>query len=412
MTDSSPAVILDILLSIKKDTASIVSAMGIRVDALEKRVETLESHPVCKVEDDIAATNTRLDEVIKRLDSSDSRINLMTAQLQMSDTKQKSLEHEIVQLKSHSMKKNIIFNIDASTFQTAREIKGENCYGIIRHFLAQQMSAPDIGRMFISAAHRIGPFRYGKTRPILAQFPIASEIEMIMKNSNRLRNTNHFISRQMPPEIKERHQFVYPTYKEAKTDANSNAHMYNGRLYLQGKEQIQYSPPVLPVLPYLSADPERDDTSDDTSDHVVLGSSDEIQEGGSDFTGYAARISSLADITSVKQHLIMSTQHLIMSTPRVASASHLIMAYRYTNDDDEICENFDSNGDYGVGYKLLKYMRSNDITNIVFYATRHCNPGYKHIGATVCLCVSVCVCVCVRPIFWYFISRLLEEISI
>ena len=27
-----------------------------------------------------------------------------------------------------------------------------------------------------------------------------------------------------------------------------------------------------------------------------------------------------------------------------------------------------------------------------------------------CLCVSVCLCV--RPIFWYFISRLLEEISI
>ena len=32
----------------------------------------------------------------------------------------------------------------------------------------------------------------------------------------------------------------------------------------------------------------------------------------------------------------------------------------------------------------------------------------------VCVCVSVCLCVylCVRPIFWYFIARLLEEISI
>ena len=35
-------------------------------------------------------------------------------------------------------------------------------------------------------------------------------------------------------------------------------------------------------------------------------------------------------------------------------------------------------------------------------------------GLSVCLCVCVCVsvCVCVRPIFWYFISQLLEEISI
>ena len=32
----------------------------------------------------------------------------------------------------------------------------------------------------------------------------------------------------------------------------------------------------------------------------------------------------------------------------------------------------------------------------------------------VCLsvCVCLCVCLCVRPMFWYFIYRLLEEISI
>ena len=28
------------------------------------------------------------------------------------------------------------------------------------------------------------------------------------------------------------------------------------------------------------------------------------------------------------------------------------------------------------------------------------------------VCLSVCLCVCVRPIFWYFMSQLLEEISI
>ena len=33
-------------------------------------------------------------------------------------------------------------------------------------------------------------------------------------------------------------------------------------------------------------------------------------------------------------------------------------------------------------------------------------------GLSVCVYVCVCVYLCVRPIFWYFISRLLEEISI
>ena len=31
---------------------------------------------------------------------------------------------------------------------------------------------------------------------------------------------------------------------------------------------------------------------------------------------------------------------------------------------------------------------------------------------SVCVCLCLSVCLCVRPIFWYFISQLLEEISI
>ena len=40
---------------------------------------------------------------------------------------------------------------------------------------------------------------------------------------------------------------------------------------------------------------------------------------------------------------------------------------------------------------------------------RYC---FHPVCLSVCLCVCVSVCVCVRPIFWYFIYRLLEEISI
>ena len=39
------------------------------------------------------------------------------------------------------------------------------------------------------------------------------------------------------------------------------------------------------------------------------------------------------------------------------------------------------------------------------------SPGLS-VYLSVCLSACLCVCPCVRPIFWYFISRLLEEISI
>ena len=46
---------------------------------------------------------------------------------------------------------------------------------------------------------------------------------------------------------------------------------------------------------------------------------------------------------------------------------------------------------------------------------RYCfHPVCLSVCVCVCVCLSVCLSVylCVRPIFWYFISRLLEEISI
>ena len=39
------------------------------------------------------------------------------------------------------------------------------------------------------------------------------------------------------------------------------------------------------------------------------------------------------------------------------------------------------------------------------------SPGLS-VCVSVCVSVCACVCVCVWPIFWYFISQLLEEISI
>ena len=67
---------------------------------------------------------------------------------------------------------------------------------------------------------------------------------------------------------------------------------------------------------------------------------------------------------------------------------------------------------------------------LVYYILQAGEGGYVHSylapgggcevlfspGLSVCLSVCVCVCLsvylCVRPIFWYFMSRLLEEISI
>jgi hypothetical protein len=46
----------------------------------------------------------------------------------------------------------------------------------------------------------------------------------------------------------------------------------------------------------------------------------------------------------------------------------------------DISENFDSDGDHGVGLRLLREMQTKDVTNRLFVATRTCKPGCSHIG--------------------------------
>ena len=70
---------------------------------------------------------------------------------------------------------------------------------------------------------------------------------------------------------------------------------------------------------------------------------------------------------------------------------------------------------YFEGCELMQWLNSSLITSPPEGVARYCfHPVCLCVCLSVCVCVCVCVCVylCVRPIFWYFISRLLEEISI
>ena len=97
----------------------------------------------------------------------------------------------------------------------------------------------------------------------------------------------------------------------------------------------------------------------------------DIKDGGSMFRGYFAEATNMHDVSNIKQFLICK--------PEVASASHLILAYRMERKGGKIVENFDSDRDWGTGFRLLKMMRENDIIGVCF-ATRLCSPGYVHIG--------------------------------
>ena len=77
----------------------------------------------------------------------------------------------------------------------------------------------------------------------------------------------------------------------------------------------------------------------------------------------------------------MQTESGLTSPHTLVPANHLIYAYRIpAPGSNKINQNFDSDGDHGVGLELLKKMQNSNIINCIWFATRTCKPGYQHIG--------------------------------
>ena len=216
--------------------------------------------------------------------------------------------------------------------------------------------------MYIPIAHRIGARRQGVTRQIIAKFPVAHEMDQILKQANRLRDTHHFINRQLPAAVRERNQYALPEYRQKRQTPANKAKLINGKLYVKGQLQTRFLPPCLPTV---------DITRDDVPQFTIT-DDNPIQDSGSTFIGYASEVSNVEDVA------VVLDQHLQLGG--VATASHRMYAYRFRSSKGKILENFESDGDEGVGMELLKAMSEANVSNRVWIATRTCNRDYKHIG--------------------------------
>ena len=63
--------------------------------------------------------------------------------------------------------------------------------------------------------------------------------------------------------------------------------------------------------------------------------------------------------------------NMARTIPELASANHLMCAYRF-GDGDKWNQNFDSDGDCGVGLHMLEYMIDNTIDSTILIVARHC----------------------------------------
>ena len=330
----------DMLLSIQSNTAVTTQ----RVDVLEKRVEHLDQQDT--------------EDLVDQVKNLNKTVAILSAKLERCETKLSHMHDELDDMRAHSMRPNLIFTFDPDS-DLYKESSGENCVALTRSFLASVLGIDNAQEMYIPVAHRLGRRFSDKIRPIIANFPIASELEIIMRRTNRLRDTRHFITKQLTAKQRERKQFALPVYRDLKINPDNQTKLVGDKLFVKGKLQTKYLAPKLPTA------------KDNASLKLVQG--DTVTDSGSTFHGYVASVKSTQDVSDV---LAMAN-----SNPTLAAANHLMYAFRIGDDDGNIkTENFHSDGDYGVGLNLLKHMQSHNIFNKVFIVARNCTPGFRHIG--------------------------------
>lgn len=337
-----------LMQSIKMDTESTAK----KLDSIEVRVSNLETRSD-------KADGTTL-EMQSDIESLKDTVSLISGRLRRSETVNRRLEHELSDLKARSMNKNIIFTFNKDG-DFGKESPNENCVDIIGTFLSNVMKVQNPECIMISVAHRLGKFTSGKLRPIIASFPHATDINSIFSKVGSLKGSGHFIAKQLPPDQTERKQFAAKEFNDKRKLPDIKSKMVGGTLYINGSIQRQFLPPSVT----------RDITS--LPDDISISDGDEIHDEGSDFRGFVADVTSLSDVGQALDVLVRRQE--------VASATHVIYAYRIqTSSGGDVIENFDSDGDYGVGLQLLKAMQRQTVVNKLLVATRTCGPNYAHIG--------------------------------
>ena len=291
------------------------------------------------VDSKISAVHVELNSKVSQLEKAERDNQLLRAKLSRLEISHTRLRNEVRGVKQHSMKNNLIFNFDYSK-SVGKETRGEDAAAVVRHFLISEMKVANANRFYIPVAHRLGGKRNGH-RTIIAKFPVASELDTILRHGKQLQGTKHSVSRQTPPSMTERNKFAMNKFKDMKKDVNNQARLSKGVLSIKGKVQTQFLEPSVP---------ESDMPAE--IDQPKVAESDTIDDSGSHFKGLATNVGDVQELSTAL--------NTVLTRPGVGVSSHVIYTYRYSDGDDDAVENFHSDDDHGMGLDLLVKLREMD----------------------------------------------------
>ncbi|XP_062570261.1 uncharacterized protein LOC134232323 [Saccostrea cucullata] len=138
------------------------------------------------------------------------------------------LQESITDLRSRSMRDNLVFC-------GIPEKRNENCEVVLRNFIKDKMKIYDY--ISFERVHRMGKFEEFNTKPrnIVAKFSFFQDREYVRSQAPRkLKGTHVWVNEQYPPEVEEQRKKLYPVIRQARKE-HRRVKLVKDTLYVDGE---------------------------------------------------------------------------------------------------------------------------------------------------------------------------------
>ena len=183
---------------------------------------------------------TEISSLYGRVENVEHNVEKLKVRSEAHDNRIRLVEYKSIDMEARSRRNNLIFRGRPET------VENGNCVEIVRKFLIERLDLdPD---MCIQRAHRLGNMNMKRRsggisttntqpRPIIVNFRDYQDVELILENAKKLKDTPFGINRDYPKEIINARSKLWPMFKKARDD-NGNGNVYIGypaKLIVNGK---------------------------------------------------------------------------------------------------------------------------------------------------------------------------------
>ena len=272
----------------------------------------------------------------------------------------KAIEDKLTNIEAKAMRPNLIVKgIKEDSEQTPAQQS--------QNFFKEQLQLDPPPK--VATARRIGT---GKEKPLLVTLVTPLDKAKIYTNTKNLKGVtnadkkSYHINDQLPEAYNEdqmRHRQIVAANKRLPDGHQKSVVLKKGKLTIN---QVEYKKKVQPLQLRDMLNMGRDELKELHLMKIFGGY--ERSEAGSRFLVFASAAKNLADIRKFYNHMKL----------RFASASHVVLTYRLEGFNKAYDEDYQDDGEYGMGRRILTRLLQEDMEGIAVCVIRF--YGGQHIG--------------------------------